>query len=63
MIYIDTDKVRIEKYDQIEDISSKLITIKYKNNLLSIVGKNMYVRYISKDEIEIKGLIKEFKYD
>lgn len=63
MIYLDQNKIVIKQYEKIILLETNCIILSMKNNLLKLYGTNFLVLYLSKEEIHIKGKIKEVKFD
>lgn len=56
-IKIINNKIKIYYYDKIEHFSSNKITIIKDNNTYTIVGKNMVIETMFKEQIVISGKI------
>lgn len=54
--------VNIINFNEIIDISNTSIKIK-SNNLINIIGKDLYIIKMLDNELLIKGIIKDIKFD
>jgi len=61
-IIIYDNLVNIINFNKIIDISTTSIKIK-SNNLINIIGKDLYIIKMLDNELLIKGIIKDIKFD
>ncbi len=61
-IIIYNNLIDIINFNKIIDISTTSIKIK-SNNLINIIGKDLYIIKMLDNELLIKGIIKDIKFD
>lgn len=59
MITITDSYTKINEYKQIITINDKIVSVLAKKCRFDINGQNLYISFISEDEIIIKGKISE----
>lgn len=52
----------IENYKSIIEYTDSVIKLQGKNTRIKIIGKNMKINCYNKEDMEIKGIIKEIIY-
>ena len=57
MIYIFKDIVKIQNYQRLLSVNDYEIIILVFNKKIKIKGKNLFINYFEKEEINIKGNI------
>lgn len=55
--------IHILNYIRIRDISNNLISIKTKNIIVNINGKDLVIKKMDQKELFITGIIKEIDFD
>ena len=55
-------ELEIENFKNIIKFLPEIILIQCKHYQISIVGSGLYIEYYSKEELKIKGHIKEIKF-
>lgn len=63
MMYLSSNSICIQEYDAIKSIDSKCIVIQNKNIEYHLIGEDLFVFYLSNDEIKIIGKIKEVHFN
>ena len=63
MMYLSSNSICIQQYDALQSIDSKKIIIQNKNVEYEIYVDDLFVFYLSKDEIKIIGKIKEVHFN
>lgn len=55
MICITKDKISVQQYQQVIKVTDKEIIFTHDNQLINILGVDLYISIFEKDEFEIHG--------
>lgn len=61
-IMILNDYIYISNYEDIKSFDSNKFTIKVKEKLINLIGKNITVKKLTKEEILIRGNITDIEF-
>ncbi|MFQ6791255.1 YabP/YqfC family sporulation protein [Thomasclavelia sp.] len=62
MIYLDKNNLKIKQYDKIICLENELIEIKMPHDTIKIAGKDLVIKYYSKQEVVVYGKIFNIKF-
>lgn len=62
MIYLDQSKIVIKQYESIITLETHCILLKMSKCMLKMIGDDFIVVYLSREEIHVRGVMKEVKF-